>query len=229
VKREQPEEEGELLLGAMLRQEELPFIKAVGSMELSPVLLRELRKAMAAAKKKKALSAPTSNKSASALLHSGGAGGGVRNPLDSVKPNVCKRKAEELSSQYCTTEPASRRRAPGYLFEDGPEVQGTTGELAAQSSQQLGSAEGRLAYATVVAGVASLQMPSGPHKSSANGSAPAEPAASPETAIRRMSLGDMSVPLCGMPDGATINAQVATSSAAPIGERHNKTPSTLQG
>jgi hypothetical protein len=27
-----------------------------------------------------------------------------------------------------------------------------------------------------------------------------------------------------MPDGATINAQVATSSAAPIGERQNKTP-----
>jgi hypothetical protein len=56
VKREQPKEEGELLLGAMLRQEELAFIKAVGNMELSPVLLWELRKAMAA-EKKKALSA----------------------------------------------------------------------------------------------------------------------------------------------------------------------------
>jgi len=146
-----------------------------------------------------------------------------------VQPNVCKRKAEEFSSQVCTTKPASRRPAPGYLFEDGPEVQGTTGELAAQSSRQLVSDEGRLAYATVVAGVASLQKSSGPHKSSANDSVPAEPAASPETAIKSMSLGDMSGPLCGMPDGATINAQVATSSAAPIGERNNKTPIYVTG
>jgi hypothetical protein len=51
VKREQTKKEGELLLGAMIKQEELAFIKAVGSMELYPVLLRELRKAMAADKK----------------------------------------------------------------------------------------------------------------------------------------------------------------------------------
>jgi hypothetical protein len=104
-------------------------------MELSPVLLRELRKAMAAAKKKKAISATPPNASASALVHPDGAGGGVRALLDSVQPNVCKRKAEELSSQDCTTEPATRRPAPGHLFEDGTEAQGTTGELAAQSSR----------------------------------------------------------------------------------------------
>jgi hypothetical protein len=39
----------------MLRQEEIAFIKALGSIELSPVFLRELRKAMAAGEKKKAL------------------------------------------------------------------------------------------------------------------------------------------------------------------------------
>ena len=100
-----------------------------------------------------------------------------------MQPNVFKRKAEEISNPDCTTEPASRRPAPGHLFEDGPEVQGTTGELAAQSSRQLGSAEGRLAYAMVVAGVASLQKPSGPHKSPANVSVPAEPAASSEQAL----------------------------------------------
>lgn len=37
-----------LLLGAMLRQVELSFIEDVGSMEIFPVLLRELRKALAA-------------------------------------------------------------------------------------------------------------------------------------------------------------------------------------
>jgi hypothetical protein len=146
-----------------------------------------------------------------------------------LQPNVCKRKAEELSSQDCTTEPATRRLAPGHSFEDGTEAQGTTGELVAQSSRQLGSAEGRLAYATVVAGVASLQKPSGPQKSTANGTVPAKPAASTEGAIRRMYLGDMSGPLCGMPDGASTNAQLATNSAAPIGERQNKTPIYVTG
>ena len=147
----------------MLRQE-LAFIKAVGSMQLSPVLLRELRKAMAAAKK--ALAATALNASASALEHPGGAGGEARTSLDSVKAKVCKRKAEELSNSECTSEPASRRPAPGHLFDGGPEVQGTTDELAAQSTRQLRSAKGRLAYATVVAGVASLQKPSWLHKSS---------------------------------------------------------------
>jgi len=207
----------------MLRQEELAFIKAVGSMELSPVLLRELWKAMAAAKMK-ALAATTPNTtSVSALGHSGGAGGETRTSLDTVQPNVSKRIAEELLSSDCTSEPASGRPAPGHLFDGGPEVHGTTGELAAQSGRQLGPTEGRLAYATVVAGVASLQKPSWPHKSTANGSVPTEPAASPQTAIRRMSLGDMSGPLCGMPDGTTTNAQVVTNSAAPTGERQNKT------
>jgi hypothetical protein len=147
----------------MLRQKKLPFIKAIGTNELSPVLPRELRKAMAAAKKKVlASTAPT-----------GGAVGDAPTFLD--QPNACKGKAEEISSADCTNEPASRRPAPGHVFEEGPEVQDTTGELAAQSSRQLGSAEGRLAYATVVAKAASLHKPSGPHKSTANGSVSAEP------------------------------------------------------
>ena len=109
---------------------------------------------------KKAFAATTPNASASTLLPPGGAGGEYRTFLDSVQSNVCK--------NVCTAEPASRRPAPRHLFEDEPEVQGTTGEVAAQSSRQLGTAKGRLAYATVVAGV-SLQKPSEPHKSTANG------------------------------------------------------------
>ena len=66
------------------------------------------------------------------------------------------------------------------------------GEVAAQSSRQLGPTEGGLAYAMVVAGVASLQQPSGPHKSPAKGSVRTEPAASSEAAATRMSLGHMS-------------------------------------
>jgi len=102
----------------MLRQEELAFIKAMGSMELSPVLLRELRRAMAAAKKK-VPAATTSSARASALVHSGGAGGEARTSLDSVQPNVFKRKAEELSNPDCTTEPAAALR-PGICSKTGP-------------------------------------------------------------------------------------------------------------
>jgi hypothetical protein len=71
----------------------ISFVNVIGSMELSPVLLRELRKAMATLKKKKAISATTPKASASALAHLGGTGGGVRTSLDSVQPNVCKTKA----------------------------------------------------------------------------------------------------------------------------------------
>jgi hypothetical protein len=65
----------------MLKQEEIAFIKAIGSMELFPVLLWELRKAMAAAKKKKATSAAPCHASAPAHVHPGGAGGGNQNLL----------------------------------------------------------------------------------------------------------------------------------------------------
>jgi hypothetical protein len=81
----------------------------------------------------------------------------------------------------------------------------------------------------VVAGVASLQKSSGPRNSTAKGSASDEPTHSPEAATRRMSLEDMSGPLRGMPNGATTHAQVAATSAAPIGERPNKTPIFITG
>jgi hypothetical protein len=117
----------------MLRQEELAFIKAMGTIKLSPVLLRELRKAMAASNKRKNVPASTS---------------GVIDEATTTpeKPSACKRKTEEISNDSATDEPASRRRsAPGHLVDEEPEAQGATGEQAAQSSRQLGAAEGRLA------------------------------------------------------------------------------------
>jgi hypothetical protein len=39
----------------MLKQEELAFMKAISTLQLSPALLRELRRAMAASKRRKAL------------------------------------------------------------------------------------------------------------------------------------------------------------------------------
>jgi hypothetical protein len=185
---------------------------------------------MAAGKKMKALAATKpSTTSASALQRPSGAGGEARTSHDPPQPQVSKRKAEELSSSDSPSEPTSRRPAPGHLFVDGLEAQGTTGELAAQSSWQFGSTEGGLASATVVAGVASLQQPSVPHKSEAKGSDSSAPAASPEAATRRMSLVNVSGPLCSMPNGTTQSAQVATNSATPAAERQNKTPIYVSG
>jgi hypothetical protein len=176
---------------------------------------------MAAGKKKKALAAykTTSNIS---LERPGG-------EARTLHDTLCKRRAEELSSSDCPSEPASSRPSPGHLFDDGPEAQGTTGELAALGSRQLGPTEGGLAYATVVAGVASPQQPSGPHKSIAKGADHSTPAASSEAVTRRISLGDMSGPLCGMPHVATTYAKVASNSAAPAPERDNKTPIYVTG
>ena len=63
----------------------------------------------------------------------------------------------------------------------------------------------------------------------AKGSDHSEPAASSEAATRRMSLGDMSGPLCGIPDDTISSAQVATNSVAPAVEWKNKTPIYFSG
>jgi len=70
------------------------------------------------------------------------------------------------NSPFHTTpaEPASCHPASEHLFSDGPVAQGTTGKVAAQSTQKLGSTEGKLAYAAVVAGPTGPQQPHGPHK-----------------------------------------------------------------
>jgi hypothetical protein len=121
--------------------------------------------------------------------------------------SVSKRKAAEISSSGCPSEPASRRHAPSHMFGDGPRAQDNTDEGAAQGSRQPDPTGGGLSYSSVVAGTTGLQQTSGPHKSKAKGSNPTEPAASSEAATRRMSLVDMSGPLCGMTDGTTSSTQ----------------------
>jgi cytoskeletal protein RodZ len=111
-----------------------------------------------AADKKKALETPkTSNTNASAAEGEGGAGGEARTSRNPTQLKVNKRKAEEVYSTYYPSEPASHRPTSRHLIVDGPESQGTTGELSAHISQQLGPTEDGLAYAMVVAGVISLQ------------------------------------------------------------------------
>ena len=111
------------VVGVILKQEEVDFIKALSSIELSPVYRRELRKAMAAGKKKALAASKVDSANASALERPSRVVGEARTYRDSLQLNVRKRKAEELSSSDCPAEPASRRRPPsGHLFDDGPEA-----------------------------------------------------------------------------------------------------------
>jgi septal ring-binding cell division protein DamX len=100
-------------------------------------------------------------------------------------------------------------------------------EQAATGGQQLGSAEGGMTYAAVVAVPVALHKPSGPLTPTAKGSNPSEPAASSESAPRRIS-SDMSGPLSGTPDGTTPTTHVSNT-CVPAGEHPNKTPIFITG
>jgi hypothetical protein len=101
----------------MQRHEELALIKANSKIELSPVFLWELRKAMEAGKKKKALAASKANTTSDlALERPSGVGGKARTSSDSPQLHISKRKAAQLSSSDCSSKPASRRPAPGASF-----------------------------------------------------------------------------------------------------------------
>jgi hypothetical protein len=137
----------------------------------------------------------------------------------------------ELNSSPARTarlsQPASRHPALGNLFDYGPEAQGTTGEQAAHSSRQHGPTKGGLEYAAVVACHADSQQPSGTYKPQVKGSGLPEPAASSETAHRRLST-DMSGRLSGMLTGTTSCAHVVNI-CEPAGERPNKTTIFITG
>ena len=104
-----------LAAGVMLTQEELAFLKAISSIEPSPTLLRELRKAIATKTTKAvALKAKTSRM---ALINRHATTPGADSAAHSSsrgasQPIASKRETEELSSPDGLTIPANRRPAP---------------------------------------------------------------------------------------------------------------------
>jgi hypothetical protein len=140
-----------------------------------------------AAGKKKALAGPkVIATSALALECLSRVGNDAMSSCDSLQLPMSKGKADELSSSNGLSEPASHCPAQGNLFGEGPMARSSMGELAAESSRQLGQTEGGLAYATVVAGRTGPQQPSVPHKPPAKGSDHYELAASSEAATRHV-------------------------------------------
>jgi hypothetical protein len=118
----------------MLRQEELAFIKAMSTLQLSPIL-RKLRLAMSWRKKKPLVPAggcTTTSRS------------GTRAPERPSSQFVAKHKANELASSGNLMEPANRRLSHGTGSAPLPAFSLVTreqslvmGEQAAFSSQQL--------------------------------------------------------------------------------------------
>jgi hypothetical protein len=195
----------------MLRLEEVAFIKALSTTQLSPAILRA---AMSRRNKKPVVPAG---------IRSTISASGARAPRRLQSLLAGKRKANELASSGDSSEPANRRPAPGAGSAPLPAV---TGEHAASSSRHLVSPEGGETYAAVLAGSAAPHQPSGPLKPTAMDSDTSESAVSSETVNRRMS-SDMSGPLSDKPDGTTPNAQV-TNTSLSAGEHPNKTPFLFQ-
>jgi len=202
----------------MLRQEELAFIKAISSMQLSPAILNELRMAMSRRRKKPAV--PVGIRSTISTS-------GARAPQCLPSLLAGKRKANELACSGDSSEPAIRRPAPDAGSAPLPaNSSAVTGEHAS-CSRHLVSPEGGETYAAVLAGSVAPLQPSGPLKPTAMDSDPSESDVSSETVNRRMS-SDMSGPLSDKPDGTTPNAQV-TNTCLSAGERPSMTPIFISG
>ena len=88
----------------MLRQEELAFLKAISTMQLSPAILKELRTALSRRKKKPVVPA---------VIRSTTSANGAGAPQRLPSPLAGKRKPNELESLGDSSEPANRRPAPG--------------------------------------------------------------------------------------------------------------------
>jgi hypothetical protein len=192
--------------GSMLKQEELALLRAISSVQGSPAVLLELRRALAAGKTARAAACSRAKTSCVALSKRHAITIGARSvppssPRKGLRPTAGKGRAESSGSDGLTT-PAARRSAPDPL--------GTSGAPTPPCSQQQAATAGEPAYAAVVAGRTNPQQPSGQPKPIATGSDSSEPAASTEAANRRMSV-DMSGPLGSMPAGTTEASRRGTA------------------
>ena len=132
----------------MLRQEELAFIKAISTMQLSLAILKELRMAMSRRKKKPAV--PVGIRSTISTS-------GARAPQCLPSLLAGKRKANELACSGDSSEPAIRRPAPDAGSAPLPaNSSAVTGEHAASCRRHLVSPEGGENYAAVLPGPSPL-------------------------------------------------------------------------
>ena len=183
----------------MLRQEDLAFVKAISTMQLSPTILKELRMALSRRKKKPVVPAG---------IRSPTSASGARAPQRLPSLLAGNRKTNELVNLGDSSEP----QIGAQQLALGPRLcsqsWANTLHLAANTSCPL--EEGGETYAAVLTGSVAPLQPSGSLKPTAMDSEQSESAVSSETVNRRMS-SDMSGPLSEKPDGTTPNAQVTNT------------------
>ena len=190
----------------MLSARDVVLARALSTLKLTPALTKELKSSPALLKELRRACRCTSAQ----------AGGETPGWLSRTALQSLPRSAQHRTLDRC-----SRPRAPRQPRANKP-------QLAAGTScpQGRGDISGRNSRGRSGRNCAP-QQPKGPHKPTAKGSDPSEPAISHEMAQRSMFL-DMSEPMSGMPDGTTTNAQVANA-ILPAGELINKTPIFISG
>jgi hypothetical protein len=119
-------------------------MKAISTLQVSPALLREMRKAREASKRRKAL-APRKAKPSGEVVDE------VQSSHKSLQLPAGKRKAAELSTSDGVSEPAARRPAPSALVLEVSAAVCAAHELTAGTSRQTRPKEGGPAYAAVMA------------------------------------------------------------------------------
>jgi hypothetical protein len=119
----------------MLKQEELAFMTAISTLQLSPVLLRELRRAVAASKRRKVL-APRKAKPSGEVVDE------VQSSHKPLQLSAGKRKAAELSTTGGVSQPASRRPAPSALAVEASAAVCAADDLTAGTSRHTRPMEG---------------------------------------------------------------------------------------
>jgi hypothetical protein len=113
----------------MLKQEELAFMKAISTLQLSPAILRELKKAVAASKRRKALACGKAKPYGEVVDE-------VQSTHKPLQLPAGKRKAAPLSTSDGVSEPAARRLTPSALAVEESAAVCAADELTAGTSRQ---------------------------------------------------------------------------------------------
>ena len=195
----------------MLTLQELAFVKAMATVKLSPPILQELRKAMAAKKGARAIAASKIKAPTLPVSHRQRATTKRKATLDAEgEPAACRPASEPLSQSDAPADASAQRPAQ-----------------EPSTSRWPTPATGGLAYAAVLAGRAIPHHPSGPLKPIARGSADANPAAPSEAALR-LNSSALSGPPSSIPAGTTF-IQAPEVNVVPAGQQRNKTPIFITG
>jgi hypothetical protein len=197
----------------MLKHEELAFMKVITMLQLSPPVLLELRKTMAARKRRNALASGKAKPSEEDV-------GEHQSSHKPLQQSAGKRKAAELSTSVCLSPPQDNERLVCWPWRDP--------RLSAGTSRKPRLMECGPTYAAVVVWRAVPRQERGPLKCKAKNSRNPETVASSGVDFRRMSLREVSGPLSGTPADTTPDTAMEITRSFPQASGKTRPPSMFQ-